>query len=145
LIVKNGAFRNRSEGQTNEVEYMPESKTSDDHLFMNGPEIFNFTIGIINQLVDRTLAVNGLTLGDIDRFVFHQANKYMLEYLRKKLNIPAERFHIDLKETGNTVSATIPIALESCLSTGSILPGNRILVAGFGVGYSWAGTVLTFI
>lgn len=130
LIVKNGAARS---GQSDDVT-----------LFMNGPEIFNFTIEKIPGLVEETLLKNNLTMEDIDLFVFHQANTYMLNYLRKKCKIPEEKFFIDMKDSGNTVSATIPIAIESALEKGKIKPGSKVLIAGFGVGYSWAAGIIEF-
>lgn len=130
LIVKNGASRS--------------GKSDDVTLFMNGPEIFNFTIENIPGLVEDTLSKNNLTMEDIDLFVFHQANSYMLNYLRKKCKIPEDKFVIDMKDSGNTVSATIPIALESALKNGKIKSGSKVLIAGFGVGYSWAAGIIEF-
>jgi len=130
LIVKNGASRF--------------GKSDDATLFMNGPEIFNFTIENIPGLVEDTLSKNSLTMEDIDLFVFHQANSYMLNYLRKKCKIPEDKFVIDMKNSGNTVSATIPIALESALRNGKIKSGSKVLIAGFGVGYSWAAGIIEF-
>lgn len=130
LIVKNGASRF--------------GKSDDVTLFMNGPEIFNFTIGHIPGLVEDTLVKNDLTMEDIDLFVFHQANSYMLNYLRKKCKIPEDKFFIDMKDSGNTVSATIPIALESAIKNRKIKSGSKVLIAGFGVGYSWAAGIIEF-
>jgi 3-oxoacyl-[acyl-carrier-protein] synthase-3 len=109
---------------------------------MNGPEIFNFTLRAVPALVRRLLESSGVSMDEIDHFVFHQANRFMLETLRDKLKLPAEKFCIDLEETGNTVSSTIPIALAKLLATGSLVPGNRVMLVGFGVGYSWGATIL---
>ncbi|AZB01060.1 ketoacyl-ACP synthase III [Chryseobacterium joostei] len=135
LIVKKGAFRT-------DFELNPENEFEPENLYMNGPEIFNFTIENIPGLVKETMEVNGLTMDDIDHFVFHQANSFMLNYLRKKTKIPAEKFYIDMEKTGNTVSATIPIALKNMMDKGMLKEGDKILVAGFGVGYSWGATIL---
>lgn len=132
LIVKNGAFRNPSDG------------SEGDFLYMNGPEIFNFTIETIPTLVEKVLQRNSIGLQEVDHFVFHQANKYMLNYLGMKIGIPAERFHIDMEDTGNTVSASIPILLNKLLQKGIIHSGDRLLLAGFGVGYSYGGVSLTW-
>ena len=86
------------------------------------------------------LAKNGLQKEDIDLFIFHQANKYMLEHLRKKLNIDERKFFENLSLVGNTVSSTIPIALCDARELGK-LKGN-ILLAGFGVGLSWGATII---
>jgi 3-oxoacyl-[acyl-carrier-protein] synthase-3 len=111
-------------------------------LFMNGPEIFNFTLKVVPQLIKDILARAQLQPEQIDLFVFHQANAYMLEHLRRKLKIPKERFELCLEDCGNTVSVTIPLALERALKAGRIRPGMKILLAGFGVGLSWAGCIL---
>lgn len=111
-------------------------------LCMNGPEIFNFTLRAVPSLVNEILARAGLRLDQIGCFVFHQANAYMLEHLRAKLRIPKERFVVCLQESGNTVSATIPTALNAALQSGQIQPGMKVLLAGFGVGLSWGGCVL---
>jgi len=66
----------------------------------------------------------------------------MIDYLRKKLAIPSEKFCINLAMTGNTVSSTIPIALKESLLQGRIKRGDKVMLLGFGVGYSWGGTVI---
>lgn len=107
------------------------------NLYMNGAEIFTFTLRTIPRCVNSLLEKGGVGKGDIDLFVFHQANRYMLEHLRKKVGIPEDRFVIAMAEFGNTVSATIPIALCEAERTGQLTPGMRIALVGFGVGYSW--------
>jgi len=109
---------------------------------MNGPEIFNFTIKAVPKVVSETLKKNNITLNEVDYIIFHQANKYMNEYLRKKINIPKDKFYLNLLHTGNTVSATIPIAIKDCLGNNIIKKGDKILIVGFGVGYSWGGTII---
>lgn len=142
LIVKNGGLRN-FEKQSELVKDEYNNYISDDNLYMNGAEIFLFTLSQVPKLVENTLLKNELTNRDIDLFVFHQANKYMLENLRKKLKIETEKFYIYIEDSGNTVSSTIPIALYNAQKDNLLLPAKNILLAGFGVGYSWAGTVLT--
>jgi 3-oxoacyl-[acyl-carrier-protein] synthase-3 len=109
---------------------------------MNGPEIFNFTIECVPKLVEETLNHNNLTLNDIDYVIFHQANKYILEYLRKKIKIPSEKFYNNMLMTGNTVSATIPIAIKDCIDEGIVKKGSKLLLVGFGVGYSYGATII---
>jgi 3-oxoacyl-[acyl-carrier-protein] synthase-3 len=111
-------------------------------LEMNGPEIFNFTVGVVPDLVENVLQRTCKTMGDIDLFVFHQASKALLCHLRQKIGIPPERFYLALEDCGNTVSSTIPIALKRARLEGALRPGQLALLAGFGVGYSWAGTVI---
>lgn len=142
LIVCNGAIRNKYNALAVEMEDEGGSIRTDNNLFMNGPEIFNFTIGNVPALVNETLSKNHTTLEAVDYVIFHQANKYMLSYLRKKIKIAEEKFYINLEHTGNTVSATIPIALKDCIDKGIIKTGNKVLLVGFGVGYSWGATVI---
>lgn len=144
LIVETGAMRGTCISKPGTVPDVDGSFHSPDHLYMNGPEIFNFTIDSVPVLVESVLQKNNLTLDDIDYVIFHQANKYMLEYLRKKIRIPAEKYHNNMLMTGNTVSATIPIALKESLDQGRVAPGSRLLLVGFGVGYSYGAVVLTW-
>jgi 3-oxoacyl-[acyl-carrier-protein] synthase-3 len=109
---------------------------------MNGTEIFNFSIDRVPKLVTQVLQKNQLPMDAIDYFIFHQANRYMTEYLRKKIKIPEEKFFQDMLHTGNTVSATIPIALKETLDRGIVKKGDKVLLCGFGVGYSWGATII---
>jgi 3-oxoacyl-[acyl-carrier-protein] synthase-3 len=114
-------------------------------LHMNGPEIFTFTLRQVPGLVAQLLDKAALKLDDVDMFVFHQANRFMLEQLRKKIGIPSSKFCVNLEAYGNTVSSTIPMALEIALARGQVRAGQTIMVVGFGVGYSWAGSLLRLI
>lgn len=142
LIVKNGGMRNRYNEKAEVFNDDAGNQYTDNNLYMNGPEIFNFTIKTVPNLINSTLEKNNLELKDINYFIFHQANKYMLNYLRKKLKIPENKFHIDMSMTGNTVSSTIPIALKNCISKGIVQKGDKLLLCGFGVGYSWGATII---
>jgi 3-oxoacyl-[acyl-carrier-protein] synthase-3 len=99
---------------------------------------------VVPESVDTILAKAELGLDDIDLFVFHQANAFMLEHLRKKLKVPEEKFFVSLAESGNTVSSTIPIALTDAVRAGELKPGMRVMLLGFGVGLSWGGLVLNW-
>lgn len=143
LIIKNGGQRNKPITNAAEYEYGSGNITSDDHLYMNGPEIFNFTLTTIPSLVLETAEKNQLSLDDIDFFIFHQANEFMLNFLRTKIKIPHEKFCIDLSGTGNTVSVTIPIVLKNADSKNLIKKGAKIMLVGFGVGLSWGATIIT--
>ena len=113
---------------------------SQDTLHMDGLEIFNFSMQRVPGLIDAVLEKNGLAKEDIALFVLHQANKMILETLRTKLGIDKERYCIDLEATGNTSSCTLPIALHN--RTGALKQGDKVLLCGFGIGYSWGATVL---
>jgi 3-oxoacyl-[acyl-carrier-protein] synthase III len=142
LIVRNGGMRNKYDANTKEIEYSSESITTDNHLYMNGPDIFNFTIQSVPEVVNTVLNKHDLGMEDIDYVIFHQANKYMLNYLRTKIGIAEEKFYINMIDTGNTVSATIPIALKDCLEKKIVKQGDKVLLVGFGVGYSWGATII---
>lgn len=143
LIIKNGGQRNKPVSAAYEYDYANGNITSDDHLYMNGPAIYAFTINTIPNLVKETAERNQLLLSEIDFFIFHQANEYMLNYLRSKNQIPSEKFCVDMADTGNTVSATIPIALKNAISQNRITKGSKIMLVGFGVGLSWGATIIT--
>jgi 3-oxoacyl-[acyl-carrier-protein] synthase III len=110
-------------------------------LFMDGPQIFNFANRVVPETVEKVLAAGRLGRGDIDLFVFHQANRYLLEHLQRKLAIPRERFVIDVEHTGNTVSSSIPLAIDRARHAGVLRAGMRVMLVGFGVGYSWGGCI----
>ena len=116
----------------------------EDYLYMNGSAIFNFTLEQVPPMMKQLLEKSGLGKDDIDYYVFHQANKYMLSTLRKICGLSKDKFHIDLEHTGNTVSSTILISLKDSLEQGLICPGMKVMACGFGVGLSYGGTILHF-
>ena len=143
LIVKTGAARckqvtgNVSEDEDGHQRY-------DDYLYMNGSAIFNFTLEAVPTMMKDILAKNNMTSDDVDYYVFHQANKFMLNTIRKVCVLPKDKFYVNLEETGNTVSSTVMIGLKHCMEVGRIKPGVSVMVSGFGVGLSWGGTILRF-
>lgn len=143
LIIKSGGMRcpKRQDDLHFDENNNP---VSSDYLYMNGSEIFTFTLDNVPPLIADTLSRNGVEKDEADLYVFHQANKYMLDFLRKKIRIAPERFYYCLSEYGNTVSNTIPIALANALRDGSLTQGMKVVIAGFGVGYSWGGCLLRF-
>lgn len=114
----------------------------EDYLYMNGSAIFNFTLEVVPQMIKSLLDKSSLASENIDYYVFHQANKFMLSTIRKVCGIPKDKFYIDLENVGNTVSSTVLIGLKSCLDNGIISPGMNIMAAGFGVGLSYGAVIL---
>jgi 3-oxoacyl-[acyl-carrier-protein] synthase-3 len=142
LIVKNGCSKSPFNQTAEEINYGSGNIYTHNNLYMNGPEVFNFTSSVIPNFTKKILEENGKNIDDINQFVFHQANSFMLHFIRKRINIDCERFYIDLKDGGNTVSCTIPIALKNY--TNSIdFTSEDIVIVGFGVGLSWAGGLIT--
>jgi 3-oxoacyl-[acyl-carrier-protein] synthase-3 len=142
LIVPVGGMRQRNPIlDETQMDTFGNERTS-SNLYMNGGEVFNFTLQAVPLTVSRLLEKMRLRMNDIDLIVFHQANKYMLEHLQRKINIPKDKFVISLEHVGNTVSSTIPIALSDAAASGRLSDGQRVMIVGFGVGYSWAATII---
>ena len=139
LIVKTGASRDKE--KMNDVVFDENGNPrSSDNLYMDGKAIFDFTVRAVPPMISEVIVKNGLTKDDVDLYVFHQANKYMINFLRKLIMIDKEKFYVYLEKVGNTVSSTIPIALCEAQKEGR-LHGN-VLLAGFGVGFSWGGCII---
>ena len=143
LIVKSGASRQKEKtgisiiDDENHIWY-------DDYLYMNGGAIFNFTLEAVPRMLNEIFNKNGIDKDMVDFYVFHQANKFMLNTIRKVCALPKDKFYINMENVGNTVSSTVLIGLKDCLNRGVIHDGMRVVITGFGVGLSWGGTLLKF-
>lgn len=142
LIVKNGCSNSPFNPEAAEVNYGSNNIYTDNHLYMNGPEVFNFTSEVIPNFTKEVLAKNKKEISDITQFIFHQANSFMLNFIRKRLKIDNDSFYINLEDGGNTVSCTIPIALKRYSENNEYI-NQEIAIVGFGVGLSWAGGLIT--
>lgn len=143
LIVKAGGMRQPLTAETMlESEDASGNWRSDANLYMNGPEIFNFTLNTIPGAYRALLEKAALSESEVDYYIFHQANKFMLDRIRLKLKLPEEKFCVRMDRCGNTVSSTIPIALHQSLESGALSHGQRVMLLGFGVGYSWAAGMM---
>lgn len=111
---------------------------------MNGLEVFSFSLKKVPFLVNQILLKNDLKIEDIDLFVFHQASSIILKSIQKKMKIDDEKMVNYLEDYGNTVSISIPLGLREAEKDGRIKKGNKVLIAGFGIGFSWSGTVLYY-
>lgn len=140
LIVKNGASRFKYNPDSAEIIYGTDNTYTDNHLYMNGPDVFNFTSAVVPNFTKEIVELNNLNIDQVDQFVFHQANAYMLNFMRKRLKISSDNFFIDLEDGGNTVSCTIPIALKKYSEL--INKESTIIIVGFGVGLSWSGGLI---
>lgn len=136
LIVPEGGFHNGAAADPRLKGRKPAC------LFMDGGEIFNFTLRAVPPLIARTLGFAGLPAETYSAFLFHQANRFMLNHLAKKAKLPAERVPSNIAEFGNTSSASIPLLLTTSMRSKLLEQGGRVAMFGFGVGYSWGGAVL---
>lgn len=114
---------------------------TDSRLSLNGAEVFAFTLRAVPPLVREALEFAGTSVDGLDLCVMHQANAFMLEHLRKKTKIPPEKFVVDMHDFGNTSSASIPLAISHRLAEPLSTGTRRMLLAGFGVGWSWGALV----
>jgi len=144
LIVRTGGARDPIDPHATVSTDASGNQRTNNNVFMDGPEIFNFTLDIVPKTMDAVCAKNGMSRDEIDLFVFHQANKFMLDTIRKVNLIPRAKFYVDMEDVGNTVSSTIPIALARAQEKDVLKPGMKVMVMGFGVGLSWGATIINF-
>jgi len=134
LIVKEGGARE------------PQTSSNSHHgtLEMRGADVFLFTLNTVPICMNELLDKSKLNIEDVDLFVFHQASQLVLENLIRAMSLDENKVFINLKDTGNTVSASIPIALKDAETQGRLKNGDTIMLVGFGVGLSWGATLLTW-
>ena len=143
LIVPAGGFRQRHTAETaRRTEREGGNIRSDEDLFMDGAEIFTFTLREVPPMLNKVLTRAEWGVGDIDAFVFHQANRFIVDYLAKKMKLRHDRVPYSLNEFGNTSSASIPLTISHCLPQPLRKGGTRLVLAGFGIGFSWGAVAL---
>ncbi|MHB8258775.1 MAG: 3-oxoacyl-ACP synthase III family protein [Bacteroidia bacterium] len=111
---------------------------------MNSTEIFLFAVRTVPNLVNQTLEKYKYSIDDVDLFVFHQASYFMLDVIRRKIKIPKEKFFCNIEQVGNSVSSSIPVALKEAEQKGILKRGMKVMLAGFGIGYSWGATIIEY-
>jgi 3-oxoacyl-[acyl-carrier-protein] synthase III len=119
-----------------------ENHEEKEKLFMDGKEVFKFSFREVPIVFNQLLKKANLQQEEIDLFVFHQASAVILRQLKAKLKIPDDKWFQNIKNIGNTVSATIPIALKQTMENGLYKPNMNIMLMGFGVGLSIAGCIV---
>jgi len=117
---------------------------SKNDIYMDGMGVWSFIQSTVPKQIRALLTRNSLGAGDIDQYVFHQASKLTLDSLVKALRLDPNKVFVDLADTGNLVSASVPVALKKALMAGKIAPGSTVLISGFGVGLSWGSMLLKF-
>ena len=119
-----------------------ENYTKTGKLYMNGRSVFMFTMSTVNKSVKSLLKKVNMNINDIDIFIFHQASKIVFDNLKRTLTIPEDKMFINYNKIGNTVSASIPIAIKDALSAGKLYDGCKVMFVGFGVGLSWGSCIM---
>jgi 3-oxoacyl-[acyl-carrier-protein] synthase-3 len=142
LIIPGGGYRHVSSSKTLEEHLDPDGNIrTDEHLFMDGMEIFNFAITRVPKDIKDICAFSGTSLDDIDYFVFHQANKYINNFIAKKLKLLPEKVPFSIKDYGNTSGASIPMTLVDNFDKFDN-KCTKCLFSGFGVGLSWSSCIV---
>jgi 3-oxoacyl-[acyl-carrier-protein] synthase-3 len=145
IAVKAGGKRNPviTSAELPSIE-LQKQRFEQSRLHLNGAAVFSFTLKVVPKLVSDVLALAGCSVDDIDQVVMHQANKFILEHLRKKVGVPESKYLIDMEQFGNTSSASVPLAICHRLADTMSSKRQKYLLGGFGVGWSW-GALLTDI
>jgi 3-oxoacyl-[acyl-carrier-protein] synthase-3 len=138
LIVKNSGAR-KLNNENNELV-----KSNNISLEMHGSDVFLFTMREVPKCINELLKSSGYSFDDIDLIVFHQASKLVIDNLIRTLSLDRNKVFINYDLIGNTVSASIPIALKNAEKLGRLKEGNKVLIVGFGVGLSWGSTIITW-
>lgn len=120
------------------------AQASKPYIEMKGQQVFKFAVGKVPQVIEEVLKENHLQKKDIDLYLLHQANERILEAVAKRLGEPLEKFPRNMREYGNTSSASIPLLLDELNRRGQLKAGMNLVLAGFGGGLTWGATILTW-
>jgi len=144
LIVPAGGARQPRTEETG-IRTVRESGNirSDEDMYMNGAEVFSFALQEVPKMVRSTLAEAGWTIDEVDGVVMHQSNGIMLKHLRKRLKVDEDNFVIALEGYGNASCASIPLAMTHQWAQTGLRQKRRLVLAGFGLGWSWGGAAVT--
>ena len=116
----------------------------EDFIQMDGQEVYRFATRRVPQCIEEALTDSGITVGDIDLFVLHQANARIIDAVAKRLHADRDRFPTNLERVGNLSSASIPVLLDELHRQGKLHRGDRIVLAGFGAGLTIGACVMTW-
>jgi 3-oxoacyl-[acyl-carrier-protein] synthase-3 len=143
FIVKNGGARHASSASNAPV--LPDRSGriySDDHIRMDGIGILSFFNNAVPSAVRDMLGKHRIAMADVSLFVFHQASRLALDGIARSLQIADDKMIVDMEDTGNLVSASIPVALARLIDRGAVVEGQTVVLCGFGVGLSWATALM---
>lgn len=124
------------------VHPFTDKKEEGQYVVMDGQGVYKFAVGTVPKVIAEAVEKAGLTIGEIDHFVLHQANSRIIASVAKHLKQPVEKFPMNLQECGNISAASVPILLDSLNKGGKIQKGEQIVLAGFGAGLTWAAAVI---
>ncbi len=143
IKIKGGGYRHQSSLETLKERVVDDygNIRTDEHGYMNGADVFNFVLREIPKDIKQILTYSDKTKEEIDYFVFHQANNYINSYIAKKLKLEKEKVPSSISKFGNTSSVSLPLTIVSELKN-KFEDEKHLLLCGFGVGMSWASSVL---
>lgn len=145
IIIKHGGARfPYPDTASDDYKDKTGNTRNDGCFYMNGANVFTFSVNRAPEMIKDILDKNQLEQEDVRLFILHQANRIILESIFKKIGIRKDQEFYCLEKWGNTVQSTIPIALKEAMKQGEVTKGDKLVLAGFGVGLSWAGTVVEF-
>ena len=143
LIVPGKSFRLPHSDKTREPRVQDDGNTRDlESVYMDGSEVFLFTLSRIPPLVESILQAASWSVDQVDAFVFHQANSFILKHLAETMGVPLDKVPLGMERYGNTSSASIPLTMSACLAERLSQGSARLVLAGFGVGFSWSAVAL---
>ena len=144
IIPAGGCRLPKSEDTARPEEDQSGNVRTKETIHMDGLGVLAFINAKVPKQIHALLEANGLTIDEIDRIVFHQASKLTLDSLVRIMSLPEEKVYRNLERIGNTVSASIPIALRDALDSSMIVRGHKVLLSGFGVGLSYGSALIAF-
>ncbi len=129
-------------GSKNPAKDFASYNYEDMFFYMDGRKVYEFTIKVLPQVIDNLLKKAGVTPDEVDVYLLHQANLRIIESISDLLKVPMEKFIVNIRNVGNTSSASIPIAADQAYREGRIKPKDKVLMLGFGGGLSWGGALI---
>jgi len=111
-------------------------------LKMNGRDVFTFAAQNVPIQIEKLLAESSISIGKIDLFILHQGSKYIVETIANRMKLENNKFPINIRNIGNTVSSSIPLVLQTFIDNDNDNDNDKIILSGFGVGLSWASMII---
>lgn len=146
IMIPGGGYRNMSSAETIKEKVVDEygNIRTDEHGYMKGGDVFNFVIVEIPKDIKRLFAEANENIGDMDYYIFHQANDFINSYIAKKMKLDKEKIPSTISKFGNTSSVSVPLTIASELK-GKLDGKHRLMLSAFGVGMAWATAIVPFV